>query len=536
MALPVVSVCIMTYQHINFIAQAIEGALMQKTDFPVEILIGEDESDDGTRKICLAYADKYPDRISVFQRSRKDVVLIDGQPRGGANLRATIHAAKGDFIALCEGDDYWTDPEKLQRQIDYLRSHAKCVGCFHDTSLVDSDGKIIQSSYFQSRKKTFDQKAVLATLMSSYPTCSLVFRREAFDPLPDWFIRRPCDLYLDIHLTSKGSLGFINRNMGAYRKHAGGIWSKQRAANQLIELIIRYKLLLSYPYFLQKYRDLLLLKIDEFQQSLFTRTDVANEVSSLDVIIQKQGDFIAVLKAERDRHSAEAEQARTDAKQAALVAQKHIDSLRAQLDQLAATSTKQTEYIAVMERERDRHAAEAKQTRAEAKQAALAAQKHIDGLRAQLERTVAEHAQTVTTLQSQLARATHDSQNIIDPLRAQLDQLAATSAKQTEYIAVMERERDRHAAEAKQTRAEAKQAALAAQKHIDDLRAQLSQLAVTSNEQNQYISILKREVDRLTAAASQASTETERLGKVVVEQTTYINVLQRQCNQGSTAT
>lgn len=313
MSKPLISVCIVTYQHARFIAQAIEGALMQKTKFPVEILIGEDESTDGTRDICLDYAKRHPDRVRVFLRRRRDVVNIDGRPRGSFNFRMTLREAKGEFVALCEGDDYWTDPEKLQRQVDYLRANPDCVGCFHDTKLVDAGGKTLLKSYFQSDQDKFTQRDVLETLHSREPTCSLVFRKSAFaEPLPEWYLRRPSDLYLDILLTSHGSLGFVRNNMAAYRKHTGGIWSSQRESNQIIEIIIRFKLLLADNFFLENYRDLLLRKIDEFQNSLFTRKDFAGEIDRLESIVQEQTKAIQSTQAERDRLQAELQQARND--------------------------------------------------------------------------------------------------------------------------------------------------------------------------------------------------------------------------------
>ena len=355
MSKPLVSVCIVTYQHARFIAQALEGALMQKTTFPVEILIGEDESTDGTREICQAYAKRHPGRVRVFLRHRRDVVNIDGRPRGSFNFRMTLREAKGEFVALCEGDDFWTDPEKLQRQVDYLQANPDCVGCFHDTRLVDATGQTLAASYFQSDQDKFTQRDVLETLLSREPTCSLMFRKAAFaEPLPGWYLFRPSDLYLDILLTNHGSLGFVRHNMGAYRKHTGGIWSGQRESNQVIELIIRYKLLLADNFFIETYRDLLLRKIDELQASLFTRKDFAGEIDRLESVVQEQTKAVKSTQAECIRLTTEAKRAQTEAKRATQDGQKHIDELLAQIKKLTATSHEQDKYIAILEKERDR--------------------------------------------------------------------------------------------------------------------------------------------------------------------------------------
>ena len=351
---PLVSVCIITYQHARFIAQAVDAALMQKTDFPVEILIGEDESTDGTREICLDSAQRHPDRVRVFLRSRRDAISLDGQSRGSLNLQLTLREARGEFIALCEGDDYWTDPTKLQRQVDYLRANHDCVGCFHDAKLVDADGQTLSESYFQSEQEKFTQRDVLESLLSREPSCSLVFRRSVLpEPLPEWYLRRPCDLYLDILLTSHGSLDFVRRIMGAYRKHAGGIWSGQRESNKIIELIFRYKLLLADPFF-ERCKDLLLNKIAEFQSALFTANDSAAEISRLYGVVQEQTIAVESMLAESARCMAEEKRVQSVAERAAKDAQKHIDDLLVQLNKLADTSNQQANYIAILEKERDR--------------------------------------------------------------------------------------------------------------------------------------------------------------------------------------
>lgn len=345
---------------------------MQKTDFPFEILVGEDESTDGTREICLDYARRFPDRVKVFLRSRRDVVHIDGRARGSFNFRMTLREAQGEFIALCEGDDYWTDPEKLQRQVEYLRTNSDCVGCFHDVKVVDAQGAVLQESYFASNQAKFSQKDVLTNLLSRQATCAMVFRKTAFDePLPAWYLRRPCDLYLDILLTMQGALGLVPHNMGAYRRHGGGIWSGQRGANQIVELVIRLKLLLADPYFLQHYREDLLRKIDELQLSLFTRDDHAAEIRRLEEIVQEQTDAFKAIDAERHRLAVESDHTSANAQRLANDAQKHIDELLAQLgrramdsqkqiDQLmeqlntlTETSRQQSEYIEKLRQERD---------------------------------------------------------------------------------------------------------------------------------------------------------------------------------------
>ena len=129
---PLVSVCIPTYQHVEYIEQCLQGAIMQKTSFPIEIIIGDDGSVDGTVEICKKYADKYPDKIRFYDRARVLTRIFDNE---GHIVRAcnwwwTLKDARGKYIAMCEGDDYWTDPLKLQKQVDFLESRPDYGMCY----------------------------------------------------------------------------------------------------------------------------------------------------------------------------------------------------------------------------------------------------------------------------------------------------------------------------------------------------------------------------------------------------------------------
>lgn len=120
---PVVSVCMVTYNHAPYIRQAIEGVMMQKTDFEFELVIGEDASQDKTREICFEYQKKFPDKIRVLWWHENVSKL------GGNGRRVRAHC-RGEFIAFCEGDDYWIDNNRLSKQVSHIRKHAAglCVG------------------------------------------------------------------------------------------------------------------------------------------------------------------------------------------------------------------------------------------------------------------------------------------------------------------------------------------------------------------------------------------------------------------------
>jgi len=140
---PVVSVHMMTYNHEPYIRQAIEGVMMQKTDFEFELVIGEDCSQDKTREICFEYQKKYPDKIRVLWWHENVSKL-------GGNWRRVLARCRGDYIAFCEGDDYWIDPLKLQKQVDYIRNTTS-VMCVANSEWHHPDGQIEKRVYRTER-------------------------------------------------------------------------------------------------------------------------------------------------------------------------------------------------------------------------------------------------------------------------------------------------------------------------------------------------------------------------------------------------
>ncbi len=127
----VVSVMIRTYNHVDFIRQAIESVLIQKTSFNFEIIIGDDQSNDGTREICMAYAEKYPEKIRLFLHHRENNIQVYGSNTPTFMFGYNIYQTKGQFIAFLCGDDYWTDPEKLEKQYRFLEQNSKYSFAIH---------------------------------------------------------------------------------------------------------------------------------------------------------------------------------------------------------------------------------------------------------------------------------------------------------------------------------------------------------------------------------------------------------------------
>jgi glycosyltransferase involved in cell wall biosynthesis len=250
--IPVVSVFCITYNHENFIRDAIEGFLMQETTFPVGIFIHDDASTDSTAKIVTEYAERYPNLFWT-------VLQTENQWSKGNRkfLIDYLIKQRGEFIALCEGDDYWTTNDKLQMQVQYLVSYPYAAGVFHRGSVVNEIGEKMPF-WWDNRnyEKTFSQEDCIFKLKSAYPTASLVFRREKLlkSKLPYYFIKEPCDFNLDILLTENGDLHFLDFEGSAYRQHLGGIWSSTTKLKQKINMCSRYIALLQTRNIKNKYK------------------------------------------------------------------------------------------------------------------------------------------------------------------------------------------------------------------------------------------------------------------------------------------
>ncbi len=214
-----VSVAMITFNHEKYIREAIEGVLMQKTNFQYELVIGEDHSTDGTREICCEYASLNPGIIRILPSDTNLGIML--------NFSRTLRECSGKYIAICEGDDYWTDPTKLQKQVDFLNANPSFVGCFHNTEERYEDG--ILSSFLYVKLKyaqsiSFNDLSY-ANLM---PTCSLVFINKNIRNLPDWFQELPIgDWPLNLINAQYGNFWYIPHVMGIHRLSDKSSWALQ---------------------------------------------------------------------------------------------------------------------------------------------------------------------------------------------------------------------------------------------------------------------------------------------------------------------
>ena len=219
---PIVSVTVATYQHVNYIRKCLDGILMQKTNFPYEIILGEDGSVDGTQEICKEYAEKYPDKIRLFIRDRKLSQYI------GKNGKVTRFngiwnrmSSRGKYIAWCEGDDYWIEPLKLQRQVDFLESHQDYSMCFHNAfKLYMQRGKV---ELFNNKCCDEDLSVHDAIHDWIVPTASILVRKDVAVNYPKWLARIYSGDYSLILLSiNAGKVRYINEIMSVYRINETG--------------------------------------------------------------------------------------------------------------------------------------------------------------------------------------------------------------------------------------------------------------------------------------------------------------------------
>ena len=236
---PLVSICIQTYQHMDFIEECLNSILEQHADFDFEILLGDDESTDGTRELCLKYAAKYPDKIRLLLHHRENNIKINGKPTGRFNLLYNIFSARGEYIALCEGDDYWTNPLKLQRQVDFLQAHQECAFCFHKAhKIIKTQAKFASEFPVSITKNVLNTSEYLK--IPTTATSSLLFRNIPLKALTE-LKHSHGDFLIYCSLLEIGKAGYIDETMSIYRIHEFGISFNYTSSIYLLNRIMELK-------------------------------------------------------------------------------------------------------------------------------------------------------------------------------------------------------------------------------------------------------------------------------------------------------
>lgn len=225
------SVLLLTYNHRQYIRTAVDSVLAQETDFEWELLISEDCSTDGTREIVREYSERNPERIRLLLSARNQ--------NDNEVLSRGLRAARGKYVALIDGDDFWLSTRKLQLQVERLEADPASTLCFHDVLVVDEHGAPLHRRFGAGA----DLAATVSDVITAYgvPTPSVVLRRATFHDLPPSYdALRYGDSPLYAWALERGSAVYIDEPLAAYRMHSAGVWSGLEPIPQFESLLAFY--------------------------------------------------------------------------------------------------------------------------------------------------------------------------------------------------------------------------------------------------------------------------------------------------------
>ena len=210
----ILSVCVRTYNQKGYVKDALDSVLSQQTTFPFEIIVSDDGSNDRTQEVLLEYQTRFPEKIGL--------ILGDRNEGGPNNLKRVIEASRAKYITCLDGDDYYTDAYKLQKQVNYLESHPEFVACFHNVMNVDeATGK--QSLFVPAGFPSFVTAEDIISKRWFMPIHSVMMRRELV-AFPDWYLEVMNDDYVvNLSVAMHGPYHYTPEVMAAYRHHQTNI-------------------------------------------------------------------------------------------------------------------------------------------------------------------------------------------------------------------------------------------------------------------------------------------------------------------------
>jgi len=230
------SVCLITYNHEKYIRQAIDGILMQKVNFPWELIIADDCSTDGTTDIVKEYKKQYPNFIHL--------ILQEKNVGPAKNWIDLITTPKSKYIAYFEGDDYWTDPLKLQKQVDFLEGNPDFAICYHNVEERFEDDETQSFLYVPIGQPLISDIYDLA-IRNFIPTCAVLFRNNLRNGLPSWIAATKIgDWPLHIYNAGYGKIKYLPKVMGVHRNHTGGTWAMNSQQDNIRVVLETYDVLI----------------------------------------------------------------------------------------------------------------------------------------------------------------------------------------------------------------------------------------------------------------------------------------------------
>lgn len=221
---PLVSVCTITYNHARFVEQAIKSVLAQECTFDIEYVIGDDCSTDGTRAIIEKYHQLYPQIIKPL--------YTDKNMGAKANAQRSLLSCKGKYIASMEGDDYWIDNRKLQKQFDFMEAHPDFAMCFTMANVEEWDGVKYDVSFEPPEKDVLNMADIIKSEKNLMPTATIFFKNILPNPLPDFFKNAMSgDIAIHLIMAANGKIKYLPYTTAVYRNHAGGITKTETQKN-----------------------------------------------------------------------------------------------------------------------------------------------------------------------------------------------------------------------------------------------------------------------------------------------------------------
>ncbi|WP_091426424.1 glycosyltransferase [Formosa sp. Hel1_31_208] len=223
---PLLSVCMITYNHELYIKQAIEGVLMQETSFDFELIVVDDCSPDNTEIIVNSLIETHPQgSLITYTKQTENKGMYD-------NFLYALNACKSEFVALCEGDDYWIDPKKLQKQVAFLEANPAFEVCFTNTRVINSNTDIVKDQLMgDDRMEIYEHK----DLPIWAPTLTRVFRNRDFSTVPS---APGLDNIMLLWQSKFGKIKLLNTVTSAYRLHSGGVYSAQSEGRRKEHMLV----------------------------------------------------------------------------------------------------------------------------------------------------------------------------------------------------------------------------------------------------------------------------------------------------------
>ena len=241
---PILSICFVTYNHAKYVAQALDSILSQKTKYKYEINVLEDCSTDGTQEILKKYKELYPDKINLYFQ------LVNTK---ATHFYEGMKCCKAKYICTLEGDDYWIDDLKIEKQIDFLEANPEFIGCSHNTKIIYEDSE--KPSELMNKEKIFDTYSIneLTTSAIYCHTSSYIYKNVFNGYLPDCHTKnKECgDWFMSMLYAEYGPIKYMHDVMSVYRVNSCGIWSSFNQYERIIKNIqgvIIYNRLLNYKY------------------------------------------------------------------------------------------------------------------------------------------------------------------------------------------------------------------------------------------------------------------------------------------------